>query len=328
MGYKGNWEPDFQYGYGDIVTFQGLNYIIIQPHRSQSDWSPPITPALWGRTSEGGHEEKPYCAPPPCDYKPKNEQCQDYTPHDPKHEAGPVGGYTAPGGVDVHQEETKKPWYDLDEDKKKKLLIGGGLTLGLAAIGGAFYAHKKHEKNEADKEKFAWAAQNWIVDAHKRTELFFRNGPRGPVTWIFYDSLAQHQELEEHLIVGGDQNGRPWYIARAQHNGGLRPGKCNPDVGAFIGYEKESIQVKQYEILIGNKNSIHWVKASGRLEVQKLGFQPVEGGRDENGQELFVIRSHASGGLHPGHAGNDGAFVTVEEEEISVKEYEVLCLRR
>ena len=63
------WEPGTQYNIGDVVFYQGLldlcalsepwltmrtghQYKIIQPHRSQSDWTPDVTPALWGRMIE------------------------------------------------------------------------------------------------------------------------------------------------------------------------------------------------------------------------------------------------------------------------------------
>lgn len=101
------WEPGTQYNYGDIVEFEcklfnlvdshslsssfiGARYKIIQPHRSQvtpavpctislviivssyyftqSDWTPPVTPALWGRIPD--------------------DKWDDHAPYNPPHDKG------------------------------------------------------------------------------------------------------------------------------------------------------------------------------------------------------------------------------------------------
>lgn len=59
----------------------GHQYKIIQPHRSQSDWTPPVTPALWGRMIEeaqqGGGYQPAY---PPTYEKAPQEPYQDRPP--------------------------------------------------------------------------------------------------------------------------------------------------------------------------------------------------------------------------------------------------------
>ena len=42
-----NWAPNVAYSVGSLVMFQGVEYKCIQAHTSQSDWTPPATPALW-----------------------------------------------------------------------------------------------------------------------------------------------------------------------------------------------------------------------------------------------------------------------------------------
>jgi chitinase len=46
-----SWLPNVQYKKDDVVTYQGTTYTSRQAHRSQTDWNPTITPALW---STGG----------------------------------------------------------------------------------------------------------------------------------------------------------------------------------------------------------------------------------------------------------------------------------
>ena len=48
------WTVGTAYSVGALVTFGGSVYQCIQAHRAQSDWSPPVVPALWSLTSCGG----------------------------------------------------------------------------------------------------------------------------------------------------------------------------------------------------------------------------------------------------------------------------------
>lgn len=45
------WEADTDYVVGDRRTYDGLLYKCVQAHRSQGDWTPDVTPALWVRVS-------------------------------------------------------------------------------------------------------------------------------------------------------------------------------------------------------------------------------------------------------------------------------------
>lgn len=45
------WEEDTAYSVGDRRQYDGLLYRCVQAHTSQEDWTPPVVPALWVRTS-------------------------------------------------------------------------------------------------------------------------------------------------------------------------------------------------------------------------------------------------------------------------------------
>ncbi len=42
------WQVGVAYSVGDVVLYDGDEYECIQGHTSQSDWTPPATPTLWG----------------------------------------------------------------------------------------------------------------------------------------------------------------------------------------------------------------------------------------------------------------------------------------
>ena len=46
----------YDYFASEKVTYDGQYYRCIQNHKSQSDWTPDVTPALWALTSDPGEE--------------------------------------------------------------------------------------------------------------------------------------------------------------------------------------------------------------------------------------------------------------------------------
>ena len=44
---------------GDIIFYQGMKYIVLQPHTLQADWRPDEVPALYKRQGSDGGEEFP-----------------------------------------------------------------------------------------------------------------------------------------------------------------------------------------------------------------------------------------------------------------------------
>ena len=82
-------------------------------------------------------------------------------------------------------------------------------------------------------------------------------------------------------------------------------------------------------MLIGNFQAIRWVRSSGQLHLERLGARPVEGGRDSNGEPLFVARAEYKEGLHPGKAAAHlgGAFICYGDDEKSVHVSALLTLQ-
>ncbi|TFK44555.1 carbohydrate-binding module family 12 protein [Crucibulum laeve] len=311
-----NWEPGTRYNAGDIVEYQGYQYKIIQPHSSQSDWAPDVTPALWGRLS--GQQQ--HHSPPPQEHQHQQEVLH--------HEKPPsYGSDTAQSDqkVEVSHEENKKNWYDLDDNRKKQLLVGGGLAAGAALLAGGYFAYKSHEKSEEEKQAQTWALQRWLNEAKNRTDQYQRNGPSGPVTWV----LTEGTNIPRNAIEVGLLQAQKFYICRAFFDGGVQVGKASPtlDKGAAIGYKHEEIKIGTYEILLGDMRALRWVPAKGKLSVSELGHRPVEGGHESDGTRLYIAKAEHKGVQYPGKASEqlDGAYIPYKETEKRVKEYEVLC---
>ncbi|EGN99972.1 carbohydrate-binding module family 12 protein [Serpula lacrymans var. lacrymans S7.3] len=316
------WEPGTQYDYGSVVIFDDVKYKIIQPHRSQSDWTPPATPALWGRMQEhhGHHQSSQQwgedCKPqPPAPTYGEQPQAPLYQqPQQPQPQAEPT------------HEERKKHWYDLDDHRKKELEVGGGILAGVALLGAGYQAYKSHEKSAEEKKAHLWSLNNWITEAQSRTYQYRNGNYPSPVAWV----LTQGKNIPTDAIEGGYERGEPLYICRAYQDGGLMIGKASSvfKKGAVIGYKKEEIHLDQYEILVGNPRAVRWVSVSGTLKVEHLGYVPVEGGSEPSGDKQYIAKAPYHDAVHPGKASEvygDGAYIPYDNTEKKIKEYAVLC---
>ncbi|KAJ7874699.1 carbohydrate-binding module family 12 protein [Mycena olivaceomarginata] len=286
------WTPGTQYHPGDVVFYQadGHYYKNIQGHVAQNDWPPSNTAALWGRVPD---HERPQ-------QRPYDSEKHNYIPPT-------QGGLPSGEGVNVHHEERKKHWNDLDDHRKKQLEVGGGLLGGAALLAAGYAAYKSHEKNEEEKKAQTWGLQNWVHAAEARTQDYRNGAP---------------------IVVGREKD---WtlYICRAFYDGGLQLGKASPafQKGAVIGYKGEEVQLPTYELLVGDMNGLRWVNTHGRLNVASLEYQPVEGGEENDGTPLYIAKAHHRSADHPGKASPklDGAYIPYDGGEECVKSYSVLC---
>ncbi|KAK2467813.1 hypothetical protein APHAL10511_000108 [Amanita phalloides] len=315
------WEPGTQYNYGDVVLYEGHKYKIIQPHRSQSDWTPDVTPALWGKLSDGDdggyqqhqQQQQPFQPPsnPPYPGAPQyGDQGSSYP------EKSPDDGGSDPSGENKH-------WWD-DEANKKKLEIGGGLIAGAGLIGAGLFAYKHHKEKQEEHKSQEWARENWIAEAQSRTADLRSNGPRGPATWV----LTHGTVIPSGAIVVSREP-YPMYTCRTYIDGGIQLGKVSSEFekGAAIGYGNKEQHFDEYEILLGDMRGLHWVSSHGTINVGALGARPVEGGHENDGTPLYIVRAYYKDGVHPGKASPKlkGAYIAWDGGEKAVENYEVLC---
>jgi Protein of unknown function (DUF3421) len=61
-----------------------------------------------------------------------------------------------------------------------------------------------------------------------------------------------------------------------------------------------NLKIDTYEVLVGDMNGLRWVPASGRLNLNNLGHKPVEGGFENDGTPLYVVKAPYGDAVHPG----------------------------
>lgn len=317
-----HWEPGTQYNFGDVVEYQGQHYKIIQPHRSQADWAPNVTPALWGATDDCQPSHQEHHQPPNYGQQQQQPYQQPQQHQDEKHHDYQSGGNQQNQPT---KEERETHWYDIDDHRKKQLEVGGGLLAGAALLAGGYKAFKDHDKKEEEKKAQTWALNNWLTEAEQRTERYKREGPQGPATWI----LNHGKDIPRNAIVIGPEKHWTLYVCRAYYEGGLQIGKASDafEKGGVIGYDNDEISLDTYEILVGDMRGLRWVDASGRLDVNRLGARPVEGGREADGKPIYIAKAPHKDAEHPGKVGPhlDCALIPYGGKEKRIEVYQVLC---
>ncbi|TFK70178.1 hypothetical protein BDN72DRAFT_839388 [Pluteus cervinus] len=143
------WEPGTQYELGAVVEFEGVEYGIIQAHRSQGDWTPPVTPALWGRRQghSGGHKEE--------NHQQQQQQQQQQNQYQQEEQR--------------HEEKNTFFGVEMSDNTEHKLKVGGGLALGAALLGGGIAAYKHHQDKEREHEH--QGSHKERVEFEERTEV-------------------------------------------------------------------------------------------------------------------------------------------------------------
>ena len=133
---------------------------------------------------------------------------------------------------------------------------------------------------------------------------------------------ASAGQIPPGAVVGGqDCSGEPLYVARAQHEGALIPGKlCASHGCAYVPWGGLEHGKPQYQVLVGGPNN--WVRTSGS-NVPPGAFP---GGQSEDGEPLFVGRVNHEGSLTTGKVqqSHGVCYISFGGQELGFPEYEVL----
>lgn len=138
--------------------------------------------------------------------------------------------------------------------------------------------------------------------------------------WI---STSGGEIPDDALEAGKESDGRPLYIARVSHKGGVHPGKAGEHMrgGAHFGFGGQEVTSRDYEVLM-NVRGLDWQKGSGGHVPDNA----VVVGEESDGTPLYVARAWHGGGLHVGKI-KDGwkhCSIAYGGEEVAVTTYEVL----
>jgi len=141
----------------------------------------------------------------------------------------------------------------------------------------------------------------------------------GSETWV----AASDGSVPEGALVGGEDGGAVVYVARAEHEGGLLPGKLVEGNGMYIPWGGEEHVKDDYQVLIMSPDAINWVDGKMGDDVPA---GCVEGGHSEDGEVLYVGRAQHEGTLTVGkfHPSHGKVYISFGGQEIGVEEFQLL----
>ncbi|KAG9023649.1 hypothetical protein FRB95_012657 [Tulasnella sp. JGI-2019a] len=311
------WTSGVYYKPGDIVSFQGRNYKNIQGHTAQTDWAPPLVPALWGvqgPSSYGGmpgmpapatghYDPPPWIPPVPVMGMRPNPTPFPGIPPTPQYDNRP--GF-----------EPVKPPFPAPIERSFPVQEPS-IPSPVPGYGGGppppSYSSHQGQRYQSSAE--------WIEDSKRRASEFNMYGPKGPLTWLLVESAGYIPSFA--VQVGQTGDGTPLFIARNFHEGGLHIGWASRN-GASLSWGGAEIPLTTYEVLTGDVNSITWEpnrpNPTGR---------PVEAGYEADGKPLWAAQARFHGAILAGKASgwNTGAYVGLEGGEHQIMEYNVLVHR-
>ncbi|XP_063229579.1 uncharacterized protein LOC134534858 isoform X2 [Bacillus rossius redtenbacheri] len=141
----------------------------------------------------------------------------------------------------------------------------------------------------------------------------------GTATWVD----ASGGSVPPHAVPGGFDN-EQLYVARAQHEGALIPGKLIPSHGVcYVPWGGQEHGKPEYQVLVGCEPA--WVPAAGGQLPQ--GALPA--GETEEGEPLFVGRANHEGTITVGKVqpSHSVCYIPYGGMEIGYPEYEVMVAK-
>ncbi|XP_047022434.1 uncharacterized protein LOC124631846 isoform X1 [Helicoverpa zea] len=133
---------------------------------------------------------------------------------------------------------------------------------------------------------------------------------------------ASGGQIPPGAVVGGqDCSGEPLYVARAQHEGAVIPGKlCASHGCAYVPWGGQEHGKPQYQVLVGGPNN--WVRTNGS-NVPPGAFP---GGQSEDGEPLYVGRVNHEGSLTTGKVqqSHGVCYISFAGQELGFPDYEIL----
>jgi hypothetical protein len=122
------------------------------------------------------------------------------------------------------------------------------------------------------------------------------------------------------LTVGKQGSGELFYICRAQHDGGVYPGRVGPLGTCDISVGGDQYSYRQYEVLAGDNYS--WaVVYNGEIP-----FDAIPAGKISEGAMLYICRGDVDSQWYPGNISQSysGCSIIYDGKEINTPWYEVL----
>jgi hypothetical protein len=216
----------------------------------QSDWAPPIVPALWQRTAVRDGHPPPKPMPEPQAHPGPIVQAPSWDSHaqapPPIHRSGGSG---QPASSQSTQPQAPS-W--------------------ISQVQAPLPVYRSHPQSDPGTTARSLGGGNyeaWLADARTRADRFRLSGPSAPTTWLLHEG----DDAPPSSLLAPSNHGSV-HIRRRYHEGKMWVGSHFPQV--------------PHEVLVGDHRAVKWVKCQGQMGEMKERL--VEGGRNDDGKVVYV----------------------------------------
>lgn len=161
-----------------------------------------------------------------------------------------------------------------------------------------------------------WGATgSWIIEEPGSAPM--SRGARAAQCWV----ASSGGRVPPRALAGGEDNGQPIFVVRANFNGGLIPGKLIESHGcAYIPWGGTENAVSEYEVLCDCNGT--WVPNSGG----NIPPSAVTAGQTEEGEPLYIGRVLHGGSLTVGKVqpSHSVCYIPYGGQEMGFPDYEIL----
>ncbi|RVE43967.1 hypothetical protein evm_011399 [Chilo suppressalis] len=148
---------------------------------------------------------------------------------------------------------------------------------------------------------------------------------RDPINWVCATPSTAENFSNQAFVAGKEGwDGSPLWIIRSHHKGELCLGKLAiKHRASLIPHAGQEIQVENFEILLAQPSSVHWVPSrNGQVPIRA-----IHAGNSYDGEPFYIARVGHRGSLTPGkvHPSHQCCYIPFGGSALSFREYEVLC---
>ncbi|XP_018573689.1 uncharacterized protein LOC108912786 [Anoplophora glabripennis] len=166
-----------------------------------------------------------------------------------------------------------------------------------------------------------WGARGaWIIEPPRGGGVPRPGAPPANLSSVCWVPSSNGQ-VPPRSFAGGEDNGEPVYVIRAQFNGGIIPGKLVPSHGqSYVPWGGQENPMPQYEVLCDFPGQ--WLAVSGG----NIPPNALTAGQSEDGEPLYIGRVVHDGALTVGKVqpSHGVCYIPYGGQELSFPEYEIL----
>ncbi|GAA94777.1 carbohydrate-binding module family 12 protein [Mixia osmundae IAM 14324] len=325
------WQPGTYYPLGSVVIYEGAQYKIIQAHTSQSDWTPPVTPALWGRMQGSGNASNAGG----CQGQVTQSNSGSCQGHSHQGNSGSCQGQSYQGNSGSCQKESYQGNLGSCQGQAYQGSSGSCQGQSYQSNSSSNSQGQSYQSNSGSYQGQSYSQSGECgQSASFKDKIFGRfssdndnnNNENKDESWLSEE--RKHQlEIGGGIVAATALVGGGIWAYSAHKNKEEEEKKASAWRNAQVS-EQTYFQGAQVRSETYTSNSgmlpVYWVF----VQNQQIPGNAIQCGSDSGGQPLYAARAYFKHGVHIGKAGKhlkNGVSIPWGGQEHNVEKFEILC---